>query len=145
MATSQREILEFVRGYSLAVQASVSASTAPQAAVVGFVATDEFELFFDTLASTRKAGNLRTNARIAFVIGGFVTGDERTVQYEGIADEPSGPELDRLKALYFRRFPDGPERQQWPGITYFRVRPRWIRYSDYNTSPAEIVEFTFPS
>jgi hypothetical protein len=145
MATSQREILEFVRGYSLAVQASVSAATAAQAAVVGFVATDEFELFFDTLASTRKAVNLRVNARIAFVIGGFVNGDERTVQYEGIADEPAGAELDRLKVLYFSRFPDSRAHEQWPGITYFRVRPRWIRYSDYNTNPAEIVEFTFPS
>jgi hypothetical protein len=144
MATAQREILEFLRGYSLAVQASVSPSTSPQAAVVGFIVTDEFELFFDTLASTRKASNLRANGRIALVIGGFVNGDERTVQCEGVADEPAGAELDRLKALYFRRFPDGPARQQWPGITYFRVRPRWIRYSDYNSGPPEIVEFTFP-
>jgi hypothetical protein len=145
MATARREILEFLRGYALAVQASVSPSTSPQAAVVGFIVTDEFELFFDTLASTRKASNLRANARIALVIGGFVNGDERTVQCEGVADEPAGAELDRLKALYFRRFPDGPDRQQWPGITYFRVRPRWIRYSDYSSSPPEIVEFTFPA
>jgi uncharacterized protein YhbP (UPF0306 family) len=126
----------------LAVEASVSASSSPQAAVVGFVATDSFELFFDTTESTRKVVNLRANSAVAFVIGGLGSGEERTVQYEGVVDEPQGRELDQLKELYFLRFPDGRERQRWPGILYFRVRPRWVRFSDYRTDPPEIVEFT---
>jgi len=90
-----------MRGQSLAVQASVSASNSPQAAVVGFIVTDAFEVFFDTLATTRKIPNLRRNPSVAFVIGGLVDGDECTVQYEGVADEPKGADLDRLKELYF--------------------------------------------
>jgi hypothetical protein len=105
--------------------------------------TEDFEVFFDTLESTRKVQNLRLNPKIAFVIGGLTPGDERTAQYEGVADEPSGPELDRLKELYFQSFPDGRHRQGWPGLTYIRARPTWIRYSDYNQSPPEIVEFHF--
>jgi hypothetical protein len=35
------------------------------------------------------------------VIGGTASEDERSVQYEGVADEPHGAELDRLKPLYF--------------------------------------------
>jgi general stress protein 26 len=136
------ELLQFMRENFLAVQASVSAVAAPQAAVVGFVVTDRFELFFDTIDTTRKVQNLRQNPRIAFVIGGLTNGDERTVQYEGVADEPTGSELGRLKAAYFEVFKDGPERQSWAGITYVRVRPRWIRYSDFNQSPPLIVEFT---
>jgi general stress protein 26 len=135
------ELLQFLRGHSLAVQASVSPALAPQAAVVGIAITDRFELIFDTLDTTRKMHNLRRNPKIAFVIGGLTTGDERTVQYEGLADEPAGTELARLKEVYFGAFPDGPERQQWPGITYVRVRPTWIRYSDFNRAPPEIVEF----
>lgn len=135
------ELLHFLRSHKLAVQASVSAANAPQAAVVGFVVTDELEIFFDTLASTRKALNLRRNPKIVLVIGGFTPGDERTVQYEGVADEPSGAELDALKQLYFARFPDGRERQTWPGITYFRARPTWVRFSDYNCDPPLVVEF----
>jgi len=77
-----------------------------------------------------------------FVIGGQTSGDERTVQYEGLADEPAGAELTRLKELYFKAFPDGPERQGWAGITYVRARPTWIRYSDFNRTPPQIVEFT---
>lgn len=108
---------------------------------MGIVVTDELELFFDTLAITRKAGNLAGNARVAFVIGGTGNGDERTVQYEGLADTPRLGELERLKDLYLARFPDGRERMSWPGITYFRVRPVWIRYSDFSRTPPEIVEF----
>ena len=90
----KQEILEFLRAHRLAVQATASIEGRPQAAVVGYAITDNFEIVFDTLASTRKALNLRANPRLAFVIGGLKTADERTVQYEGIADEPTGAELE---------------------------------------------------
>lgn len=103
---TRADILEFMRSHSLAVQASVSPLGAPQAAVVGFIVTDDFEIVFDTVDTTRKVVNLRRSARRALVIGGMVNGDERTVQYEGIADEPTGTDLERLKELYVVRFPD---------------------------------------
>jgi hypothetical protein len=135
------ELLSFMREHSLAVQASVSPVGGVQAAVVGIVVTDRLEVFFDTVDTSRKVGNLRGNPRIAFVIGGTTGGNERTVQYEGISDEPAGAELRRLQALYFESFPDGRERESWPGITYIRAKPTWIRYSDFNRDPPEIVEF----
>jgi general stress protein 26 len=138
---SPKALLEFLRLHRLAVQTSVSAAGAPQAAIVGFAATDQFEIVFDTLRTTRKAQNLRLTPRVALVIGGWVPNDERTVQYEGEADEPAGAELDRLKQVYFAAYPDGPSRAGWPGLIYVRVRPTWIRYSDYNKDPPEIVEF----
>jgi general stress protein 26 len=136
-----RALLDFLRAHRLAVQTSVSETVAPQAAVVGFAISDQFEIVFDTLASTRKAQNLRQNPKIALVIGGLLAGDERTVQYEGIADEPSGAELESLKQVYYTAYPDGPSRLSWPGLIYVRVRPTWIRYSDYNSDPPAIVEF----
>jgi len=136
-----RGLLEFLRLQRLAVQASVSGVGVPQAAVVGFAVTDQFEIVFDTVESTRKAQNLRHDPKIALVIGGLVAGDERTVQYEGHADEPSGAELQRLKEIYFSVFPDGRERQSWPGLIYVRAKPTWIRYSDFNQAPPGIVEF----
>jgi hypothetical protein len=138
---TRSELLQFMRGHSLAVQTSVSPAAAPQAAVVGVVVTDDFEVLFDTLDVTRKVHNLRRNSRIAFVIGGLTHGDERTVQYEGVADEPGGAELERLKELYFIRFPDGRARQSWRGLVYVRARPTWIRYSDFNRTPPAFSEF----
>ena len=34
-------------------------------------------------------------------------------------------------------------RMAWPGIAYFVVQPRWIRYSDFDQRPPLIVEMTF--
>jgi hypothetical protein len=48
-----------------------------------------------------------------------------------VADEPEGAELARLKAVYFQVYPDGVDRQAWKDITYVRVRPTWVRYSDF--------------
>jgi len=119
-------LLQFMRSHRLAVEASVSPSGSPEAAVVGFVVTDRFEIVFDTVDNTRKAQNLRRNPSIALVIGGIASGNERTVQYEGVVDEPGGAELERLKDLYFARFPEGRERLSWPGLIYLRAGPRWI-------------------
>jgi hypothetical protein len=135
-----REILAFVRTQRLAVEATVAATGAPQAAMIGIGVSERLELVFDTVGSTRKAVNFRRDARMAFVIGGFDPKDPRTVQYEGVADEPNGAELERVKAIYFEAYPDGPTRASWPGITYVRVRPTWLRYSDYRTDPPSIVE-----
>jgi PPOX class probable F420-dependent enzyme len=122
------ELIAFLRRHRLCVQASVSPAGAPQASVVGFGVSDDLEVVFDTLETSRKVPNLRRDPRIALVVG---WDEEQTVQIEGIADEPKGRELERLKAVYFEAYPDGPERQAWAGITYVRVRPTWVRYSDF--------------
>jgi general stress protein 26 len=135
-----RELLEFMRTQRLAVQASVSPAGAAQAAVVGIAVSDELEIVFDTLETTRKVHNLRRNERIALVLGGLSPGDERTVQYEGVADEPGGTERERIKGIYYDAWPDGAARATWPGLVYVRVRPTWIRFSDFNCDPPQIVE-----
>ena len=132
------ELLAFLRRHRLCVQASVSKAGAPQAAVVGFGVSDDLEIVFDSVDTTRKIPNLRREPRIALVIG---WDEEQTVQIEGFADEPTGPDLDRVKQVYFAAYPDGPERQAWKGITYVRVRPNWARYSDFRPGGG-IVELT---
>jgi general stress protein 26 len=136
------DLLAFMRSEPYAVEASVSPSNRSQAAVVGIAISDSFDIVFDTVSTSRKAENLRRNPAIAFVIGGTRPGDERTVQYEGIADVPSGDELRRVQDIYFSVFPTGRDRLSWPGLIHIRVTPTWIRYSNYNAQPPEIVEFT---
>jgi general stress protein 26 len=137
---TRAELLGFMRASRFAVEASVSEEGAPQAAVIGIAVTDQFELVFDTLESTRKAQNLRRNPRIALAIGGAGDGQERTVQLEGVADEPTGGDRQRLQQVYFAQFPDDPSRLGWVGLIYVRVRPTWLRHSDFRRDPPEIVE-----
>jgi general stress protein 26 len=122
-------LLARLRAHKHAVLATVAASGAPQAAIVGVSVADDLSLVFDTLGSTRKAANLRRDARVAFAFGG--DDDAWTIQYEGRAEEPTGAALEAARALYFARFPDGRERLAWPGITHVRVRPTWIRHTSY--------------
>jgi general stress protein 26 len=126
-------MLQFLRRHRYAVQASTAADGAPQAAVVGIAVTDQLEVVFDTLGTSRKAKNLRREPRVALVVG---WDEEQTLQLEGIADEPTGDELQRLKRVYLAVFPDGTEREQWPDITYVRIRITWARYSDFRPGGA---------
>lgn len=145
MPISRAELVEFLREVPLLTLATLSPEGAPQAALLGVAVSDELELVLDTLETTRKFRNIRRDPRVAFVFGkagGYVSGkhDERTLQYEGVADFPAGEDLKRAQALYFGLFPEGRERLKWPHITYIRARPTWIRFSDYNRNPPVIAE-----
>jgi hypothetical protein len=136
------DLIEFARAQKWAVEASVSkegAASQPQAAVIGVAISDDFEFVFDTLKETRKAINLRSNPKIALVVGW----DEGiTLQIDGVADElvPGTADFERLKKIYLAKFPDGVERESLPNITYFRVKPSWTRYSDFTKTPPVIIE-----
>jgi Pyridoxamine 5'-phosphate oxidase len=129
----QNELLAYLRSQRLGVLGTVAPSGDPQAALLGYAVTPNLELLFDTLQSTRKYRNMMANPRVSFTVGNTAGhGDERTAQYEGIAEELTGEQLARLQPLYFATWPDGVARKQWPHITWFVIHPRWIRYSDFN-------------
>jgi hypothetical protein len=134
-------IYEFMAGYRYGVVSSVAVNGIPQSALVGIAVTPELEIVFDTLNTTRKYKNLTVLPGCSFVVG---WGGEKTVQYEGIAAEPTGVELERCQEAYFAVWPDGLARMSWPGIAYFVVRPKWVRYSDYDQNPPLIEEMLFP-
>ena len=142
MRTPDRsELLQLLRDRRLAVVSSLGLAGGPQAAAVGIAVSDSLEIVFDTLSSSSKAHNFAREPRVAMVVGGLQEGEEQTVQLEGIADVPSGAELERLKQVYYETWPDGPSRLNWPGLIYVRVRPTWLRYSDYRSSPPVVQEY----
>jgi len=134
------EVFRFMSDERLGVLATASNDGRPEAALMGFAVTPELEIIFDTLNTSRKYPNLKKNPRVAWVIGCTT---ELTVQYEGIAEELEGAALDEYKKIYFAKFTDGPARQGWPGITYFVVRPKWVRFCDYDPKNRRIVEKEF--
>lgn len=134
------EVFEFMKNERLAVLATVGEDQKPEAALMGFAVTPELEIVFDTVKSSRKYPNLKKNPHVAWVIGCTT---EVTVQYEGVAEELEGEELTRYKKVYFAASPDGPARESWPGITYFVVRPKWVRFCDYDPKKRRIEERRF--
>ena len=132
-------VLRFIESQQFAVVSTVFEGK-PQAALVGIAVTLGFEIIFDTVRSTRKYRNILQNPAVSLVIG---LTDPITVQFEGTARELSCSELSACQAIYFAKWPDGPERLVWPGITYIAVKPHWIRYSDFSASPPLIEELVF--
>ena len=138
---TRAELLAFLRMHRLAVVSTIH-DGAPQAAVVGVAISDDLEIIFDTLTTSRKYQNLRADPHAALVIGWHA---EQTAQVEGVADFPTGTELYACKRVYFAAWPDGPERETWPNIGYVRVLPRWVRFSDFGTVRVRIEEMSLSS
>ena len=134
-------VYRFMDSCSLGVVSTLGADGAPQSALVGIAVTPELEVVFDTVEKSRKFANLMRDARISLVAGWQ---GEVTMQLEGVARRISSTELGPYHEVYFRKFVDGPGRLQWEGIAYFVIAPRWVRYSDYNQSPPEIMEIRIP-
>ncbi len=132
---TRSQLIRFVQQQRLGVVSSLAADGAPQSAVVGIATSAAGEIVFDTLGTSRKARNLRRDPRVSLV----VWENERTVQLDGLADEPTGTELDRLREVYFAAYPDGRERLAWPGLTHFRIVPAWGRFSDFAASPEPLI------
>jgi general stress protein 26 len=135
---TRRELYEFLRQHRLAVVSTVNPAS-PEAAVVGIAVTERLEIIFDTLSSSRKYANICADPRVALVIG---WNGLATVQIEGLADLPTDADLNGCKQVYFSTWPDGPDRERWPDIAYVRIRPRWIRYSDFGKQPPRIEEIS---
>ena len=140
MDLSNAELYEFIARHRYGVVATTHEDGSPESALVGIAVSPELEIYFDTVGETRKAKNLRRDQRISIVIGWE---NEQSVQIEGVADEPKDAGLAALKLVYYAAWPDGPSRESWPRITWFRVRPRWIRFSDFNRADGAVRQIEF--
>lgn len=138
METKQR-IQTLLKNTKLAVIATIG-KNAPESAVIEFGHTEDFVLVFDTFQSSRKYKNLKNNPHVSFVIGWDTN---ITVQYEGVAKEVTGKEKEKYQKLYWEKNPNAKRWENREGITYFKVDPKWIRYSDLNKDPWDIQEITF--
>ena len=133
-----QQIFDIAKTKRYLVVSTVNESGAPEAALMGFALTQANEVVFDTLSTSRKAVNLARNPAAGLVIGWE---DNISLQIEGVARRPVGDDLASAKAAYFREWPDGRARENWPNIAYVVVRPKWIRYSNYSGAPV-VEEFT---
>jgi general stress protein 26 len=133
-------IYNFIKQHNLAVISTLSKDQRPQASLVGFAISEDLEIIFDTVKTSRKYKNLMKNPFVAIVIG---WDNETTLQYEGTATELSGTDAEYYKEIYFEVFNDGRERADtWPDIVHFKITPKWIRYSNFN-DPVVIEEILF--
>lgn len=136
MDKRKKTILDFIKKQKIAVISTVG-DNKPESAVLEFGETDKLELVFDTFITSRKYKNLQINQHVSFVIG---WDEDITVQYEGIAEELIGKKGTKFKQAYWEKNPQAKRWESNKNIAYFRVTPKWIRYSDLNKDPWDIFE-----
>jgi general stress protein 26 len=134
-------IYQFISQHLLGVVTTVNKDNTPEAALVGIAVSEELEIIFDTVTSSRKYHNILQNPQVALVIG---WDNEVTVQYEGKATVlGDDAEAKSLKEIYFKAYPDGRDRvKTMPGLVHIKVTPRWLLYSNFN-QPQIIEEIVF--
>jgi uncharacterized pyridoxamine 5'-phosphate oxidase family protein len=137
------EFIAFVRERGLGVIATLGPQGTPQAAVIAVIATDLGEVLFGTERGSRKFANIQRRPDVALAIGW--DNDETTVQCEGIADEPSGADMDRCLKCYLDRFPREQHLVENGEHVLVRVRMNWIRYDDPRPDSSRRFEETFPA
>ncbi len=136
---SRASLYVFMAEHRYGVVSSISPTGTPQSALVGIAVTEQLEIIFDTLRSTRKYRNLKARPACSFVLG---FPGEKTLQLEGKAMEPDGAERTRYQEAYFLTWPDGRDRLGWSGMTHIVVRPTWMRFSDFDQRPPFFEEIT---
>lgn len=130
-------ILDFIKKHKLTVIATVASDSKPESAVIEFGQTDDLELIFECFDKSRKCHNLKSNNNVSFVIG---WDEQITVQYEGKAFELAGEEAEKYKNIYWDKNPDAKQWKDAEGVKFFKVVPKWARYTDLNKFPWEIFE-----
>jgi hypothetical protein len=140
MDPNKAKVLAFLATQSHGVVSTIAqGSLQPEAALVGFSYTPQFEIIFGNSIDERKYKNIISNQQVAFVFGFGYT----TVQYEGIASIAHGDEIQECQAIHFEKHPLARRYAFAEGHRYIKVAPRWIRYRDGTVDPDEIFELNF--
>lgn len=132
-------ILDFIKKQKLAVLATVG-KTAPESSALEFGETDDLEIIIDMYNSSRKYKNMKNNPNVSLVIG---WDEDITIQYEGVAEELKEDKKRKYQNIYWLKNPEAKRWADREGITYFKISPKWIRYSDLNVHPWKIFEVQF--
>lgn len=133
-----RKINDYFHKCPLAVISTIDESqNNSTSALIAFAQNDDLELYFMTFVDSRKYVNLQNNQSVSLVIG-F---DYTTVQYEGIACALRETAIkEALYAFSLKETPCSSDFLNDPRARFFKIVPKWIRYSDYTICPAEIFE-----
>lgn len=118
-------------------------SAKPQSAVVAFAELPSLEILFQTVEYSRKYRNLSNNPAVALVIG-WDLDKYQTLQYEGVAEQIPVGEAEECHHYFLdKNSPASEIILKNPRARFFRVKPTWLRYSDFSCSNAQFIEHTF--
>lgn len=129
--------ISYIGEINAGVIATADREHGPESAFINLAVMPDMAIVFETLITSRKYRNLQRDPRASLVICGH---GKTTLQIEGLVDEPTETLLDDVISTYYEACPQNMSHRNWPGLTYLRLRPRWLRYSGYGL-PWKVEEY----
>ena len=130
------DALSFLVGNETGVLATLSDEGTPRARLVYYTCDDAFNVYFITLAKTRKAGDIQKNPHVAFVVS--QTDAPHTIQIEGTAtDLTDSAVVDPLlidfvhKLMSHTKYGIPLMHFDASVIKFYRITPTWVRWGDF--------------
>ncbi len=130
------EALSFLVAHTTGTLATISSEGSPRARLVYYTCDDAFQVYFVTLANTRKVSDLTANPRAAFVVSEPEI--PRTIQMEGTVTDltdsaTNDPLLSDLVHTLMSNKQYGPPLARFDTSTlkFYRITPTWVRYGDF--------------
>ena len=142
MDENKRKVLDFIKKKKLAVVSTINFKGISESALVAFSETDKLEIIFGTFKNTRKYKNLQNNKNISLVIG-WDEEENITIQYEGLANEVKNKEFEECRIIQLNKNPNSKTYAFEKEQRYFKISPKWIRYSNLSKEIEEIFEIKF--
>jgi general stress protein 26 len=138
MNEEQKEkILNILEQSKLGVIATNSDSGIPESALVGVSHTSELEIVIGSMNHTRKNQNMKKDPKVSLVIG---WDNSITLQIEGTAYFVTPEERILLEEIHCQKSPMYGKFKDNTNQEYIKIKPTWIRYSDFSVNPKEVWE-----
>lgn len=136
-----KKVYEFIKQRHLAVLSWITKDCLPQSSLIGYSENDKGELFFGTFDTSRKYANFRQDRMHVSVVIGWEQG--KTVQLEGMVERIGEAEIEEIKRNHLAKIPTAAKYVSAPHERFFKIVPKWIRYSDLSSDPWDVFEIKF--
>lgn len=130
------DALSFLVNNETGVLATISNKGTPRARLVYYTVDDSFNIYFLTLANTRKVADITTNPHVAFTV--FQTDTPRTLQLEGTASDLTDTATNDPLLVSFIKMLSSKNTYGIPiehldtaVIRFFKITPTWVRWGDF--------------
>lgn len=108
---------------SICTLATASLQGKPEAATIGYVADEMYNLYFESFPKYRKYQNIKSNPKVSIVI----TTQEMDIQMDGAVSELSGDDAESAKQKIIEKRGKGSGYLFAPDVLIFKFTPSWIR------------------
>ena len=141
------EALAFLRAHTTGVLSTISEAGNPRSRLLYYTCDDAFNVYFITLANTRKAADLHAHPKASFVT--FDTEVPRTLQLEGDVSDLSETATNDPLLVHFvemlmshNTYGIPMERFDAAKMVFYKITPTWIRWGDFTIGEGTDEVFT---